>query len=82
MATMVEELLRAWREGERVLETLPAKDRESADVAEAVAVIRLEYQRLTDAENMTPTKLRGNRRTIKTAFAVIDRALDRIDRRN
>jgi hypothetical protein len=78
MASIVDELLRAWRDGERLPQRLPASDPDWPDVAETVAMLRVHDRRLTDAQNRTGAKLDASDRTIESALFVIDRAPDPI----
>ena len=77
MASIVEERLPAWREGERLLQRLPASDPDCLTWP-----IRLPAPRRRSPVDGRPeqdgAKLNASDRTIESALVVIDRALDRI----
>lgn len=51
MSNAVEEILSAWRDAERVLDSLPQAGRDHEDVALAVLRLRSAYQSLTDGSD-------------------------------
>jgi hypothetical protein len=66
--------MRLWREGERMLERLPANSAESASIGRAVVELRSAHASLTDGAGVTPELLERATQMIDEAEAVIVRA--------
>jgi hypothetical protein len=81
MSKLVEEVLGAWREAERLLEELPPIDPDHETVRLSVLELRDVYQRLTDARAGSATALQASREVLDSAGEVLRRARARLDGR-
>jgi hypothetical protein len=77
MAKLVEEVLDAWRDGERLLAELPAFDPDVESVVLSVATLRELYQMLTSTGNASSTALANNESSAADAARVIAEARKR-----
>ena len=80
MQELVEDVLSAWREGERLLEELPPIGTDHEIVRLAVAVLHVQYISLTAASGESFAALGASRERIEDAHAVIRQARARLDR--
>jgi hypothetical protein len=67
----MEDALRAWREGERVLDTLPPLSPDHESVRLAIVDLRTTYQRVASLKVATRDVLTANREAIEEARQVI-----------
>jgi hypothetical protein len=67
----MEDALRAWREGERVLDTLPPLSPDHESVRLAIVDLRMTYQRVASLKVATRDVLTVNREAIEEARKVI-----------
>jgi hypothetical protein len=69
---LVQEVLFAWREAERVLEELAPEDPDHARIVEAATKLRTAYQLLTDpVEEATSITMGAIERTLDRALALL-----------
>lgn len=78
MSRQVEELLRVWREGERLLAELPPLDPDHERVRHVVAVMSHLYQDLTAEGGNTPDAIHSSTDTIVAARLTLARARARL----
>lgn len=78
MALLVEEVLSAWREGERLLETLPSLDPDHETVARSVAELRELYAVMTDRSDVSRAKLEVSRLALERSRATIEKVRTRL----
>ena len=80
MALLVEEVLAAWRKGERLLESLPKLDPDRESVARSVAELRSLYSLMTDLSAVSAAKLEASRAALVRSQATIDSVRRRLGR--
>lgn len=78
MPGSVERVLQLWREGERLLVELPAKDPERNVIQFEVVQLRGLYRRMTEASDATGTRLTSAVDTLERANALFRQARDRL----
>jgi len=71
MSKAVEEVLSAWRDAERVLESLPPIGRDHEDVALAVGRMRALYRSLTDGSDATYAAIEASRTSVEATRALL-----------
>jgi hypothetical protein len=76
----MEETLRAWREGERLLETLPPLTPDHETVRLAIIQLRSTYQRVATLKAATHDVLASNRALMEEALDVIRAVQGRLTR--
>ncbi len=69
---LVEEVLQTWRDGERLLEELPALSNDHETVRLAVASMHATYSRLTSTSSVSHEVLVENRVAMRRAREIID----------
>lgn len=70
-ARLIEEALRTWRDGERLLAELSPLDPDHEAVRLAIDQLRTTYTRLTNTPGLTAEALESHRATIATAVETI-----------
>jgi hypothetical protein len=80
MALAVEEVLRVWRELERVDGALPADDPDRRVIAAEVVELKRLYRRLTVEAQISIDRLQETREVIVEARHVLDVSRHRLDR--
>ena len=73
MSKPVEEVLSAWREAERALDSLPPIGRDHEDVSQAVVRLRAAYQSLTDGSDTSHAVVRASHASVEDARALLAR---------
>ena len=71
--TPVEEVLRTWREAERMLDDLPAINPDHESVARAIIGLKSCYQALTDLHGHSADVIASSRSTVDATHALLDR---------
>ena len=71
--TPVEEVLRTWREAERVLDDLPPFDPDRASVGLAIVRLKDCYQQLTDRDGYAAEAVESANRQLDDAHALLSR---------
>jgi hypothetical protein len=82
MATLIEEVLAAWRDGERVLADLPEVHPDHESVALAVAELRALYAQLTDISSQSRRRLRATNAALERTAALLERVRASHERRD
>jgi hypothetical protein len=73
MSKAVEEVLSAWRDAERVLESLPESGRDHEDVAMAVTRLRAAYKSLTDGSDASFSSIRASHLSVEDTRELLAR---------
>jgi hypothetical protein len=73
MSKAVEEVLSAWRDAERVLDSLPSVGRDHEDVALAVLRLRSAYRSLTDGSEASYAVIRTSHASVEETHALLAR---------
>jgi hypothetical protein len=73
MSKAVEEVLSAWRDAERMLDSLPQVGRDHEDVAIAVLSLRSAYQSLTDGSDTSHAVIRASHARVEETRILLAR---------
>jgi hypothetical protein len=79
MAVLAADVLREWREAERLLELLPAESPDRLRVARALEEMQTLYQRVTETVPTTDTTLRASFGRIDATRALLRETRARLD---